>query len=69
MYTRLVNSVIDSILRLVTVWRITMKIIRTVINVKYVQLGHFCVMCFIKVKLCILFLCVCAICLDRPSLK
>jgi len=68
---------IDSIMRLMTVWRITGKIIRTVIFDTYAQLWSAvlttcvsvvcCVLCFIKVKLSVqvkLFvplLCVCAI--------
>jgi len=60
------NLPIDSILRLMTVWRIRGKIIRTAITVTYTYselavlgilgLGHFCVLCSIsgysvKVKL------------------
>jgi len=54
-----------------TVWRITGKIFRTAIIDIYAQLqlavltilglGRFCALCFIKVKLFVSLLCVCAI--------
>jgi len=60
---------IDSILRLMTVWRITEKILRTAVIISIIISSSynfsfrlfFCVLCFIKVKFFISLLCVCAI--------